>query len=217
MNKRKTTKDEIKRNLISKDLDELIKPLVAFIVLIGLFGYAGYTYSICNNLDIKHGIIFGSLFPLGIALIKYLNYDTILAYIIYTIAYICLVQNLPTFIGIIILSIIILTFIAAFIHIEKKDRTGQIEQVYKSTEINNNKVINKNNKIVQNNKLEDTLIDDEIDNEISAENEVYECERCFKRISYEEYELNDFMCEDCYQDVHTDKNGNFHDDKYFEL
>ena len=44
-----------------------------------------------------------------------------------------------------------------------------------------------------------------------------ECERCFKKISFEEYELNDFMCEDCYQDVHTDKHGNFHDDEYFDF
>lgn len=44
-----------------------------------------------------------------------------------------------------------------------------------------------------------------------------ECERCFKKISLEEYELNDFMCEDCYQEVHTDKNGNFHDDEYFDV
>ena len=36
-------------------------------------------------------------------------------------------------------------------------------------------------------------------------------------ISFEEYELNDFMCEDCYQDVHTDKHGNFHDDEYFDF
>ena len=43
------------------------------------------------------------------------------------------------------------------------------------------------------------------------------CERCFKKISLEEYELNDFMCEDCYQEVHTDKNGNFHDDEYFDV
>ncbi len=35
--------------------------------------------------------------------------------------------------------------------------------------------------------------------------------------SYEEYELNDFMCEDCYQDVHTDKHGNFHDNEYFDF
>lgn len=44
-----------------------------------------------------------------------------------------------------------------------------------------------------------------------------ECERCFKKISLEEYELNDFMCEDRYQEVHTDKNGNFHDDEYFDF
>ena len=57
---------DIKKELISKELTELIKSLLAFIILAVLFGYAGYTYSIDNNLDIKHGIVFGSLFPLGL-------------------------------------------------------------------------------------------------------------------------------------------------------
>ncbi len=34
-----------------------------------------------------------------------------------------------------------------------------------------------------------------------TENEKFYCERCFKRISKEEYEMNDCMCEDCYTDV----------------
>ena len=197
---------DINRKLISKELDELIKPLLAFIFLTCLFGYAGYTYSVDNNLDIKHGIIFGSLFPLGIALIKYINFDSILSYIIYTIAYICLVQYLPTFVGIIILVIILSTFVAAFIHIEKKDRTEQIEQALKFEEIKNN--INKKNKatnaediiksINKKNKkeFEKLKLEDEINDDLFDDEEIYECERCFKRISYEEYELNDFMCED---------------------
>ena len=31
--------------------------------------------------------------------------------------------------------------------------------------------------------------------------ESFYCERCFKKISEEEYEMNDGMCEDCYEDV----------------
>ena len=113
-------KVDIKKELISKELTELIKSLLAFIFLAVLFGYAGYTYSIDNNQDIKHGIVFGSLFPLGIALIKTLDIGNAFIYIVYTIAYICLIDYVPTFVGFIILFTIIAIFIFCFIRIEKK-------------------------------------------------------------------------------------------------
>ena len=51
------TKEDIKKDLISKDLNELIKPLFMFVLLSVLFGYIGYRYCIDNNLDIIHGMI----------------------------------------------------------------------------------------------------------------------------------------------------------------
>ena len=218
-------KVDIKKELISKELTELIKSLLAFIFLTVLFGYAGYTYSIDNNQDIKHGIVFGSLFPLGIALIKTLDIGNAFIYIVYTIAYICLIDYVPTFVGFIILFTIIAIFIFCFIRIEKKDRT---EELSKISNLNNNVNYTKpNTKITRPKEIikEDyiPIIDEEIENDgekdFLDEDEKLdcECERCFKKISFEEYELNDFMCEDCYQDVHTDKHGNFHDDEYFDF
>ena len=218
-------KVDIKKELISKELTELIKSLLAFIFLTVLFGYAGYTYSIDNNQDIKHGIVFGSLFPLGIALIKTLDIGNAFIYIVYTIAYICLIDYVPTFVGFIILFTIIAIFIFCFIRIEKKDRT---EEISKISNLNNNVNYTKQNtKITRPKEIikEDyiPIIDEEIENDgekdFLDEDEKLdcECERCFKKISFEEYELNDFMCEDCYQDVHTDKHGNFHDDEYFDF
>lgn len=218
-------KVDIKKELISKELTELIKSLLAFIFLTVLFGYAGYTYSIDNNQDIKHGIVFGSLFPLGIALIKTLDIGNAFIYIVYTIAYICLIDYVPTFVGFIILFTIIAIFIFCFICIEKKDRT---EEISKISNLNNNVNYTKpNTKITRQKEIikEDyiPIIDEEIENDgekdFLDEDEKLdcECERCFKKISFEEYELNDFMCEDCYQDVHTDKHGNFHDDEYFDF
>lgn len=218
-------KVDIKKELISKELTELIKSLLAFIFLTVLFGYAGYTYSIDNNQDIKHGIVFGSLFPLGIALIKTLDIGNAFIYIVYTIAYICLIDYVPTFVGFIILFTIIAIFIFCFIRIEKKDRT---EEISKINNLNNNVNYTKpNTKITRPKEIikEDyiPIIDEEIENDEEKdfldEDEKLdcECERCFKKISFEEYELNDFMCEDCYQDVHTDKHGNFHDDEYFDF
>lgn len=218
-------KVDIKKELISKELTELIKSLLAFIFLTVLFGYAGYTYSIDNNQDIKHGIVFGSLFPLGIALIKTLDIGNAFIYIVYTIAYICLIDYVPTFVGFIILFTIIAIFIFCFIRIEKKDRT---EEISKISNLNNNVNYTKpNTKITRQKEIikEDyiPIIDEKIENDgekdFLDEDEKLdcECERCFKKISFEEYELNDFMCEDCYQDVHTDKHGNFHDDEYFDF
>ncbi len=218
-------KVDIKRELISKELTELIKSLLAFIILALLFGYAGYTYSIDNNLDIKHGIVFGSLFPLGIALIKTLDIGNAFTYIVYTIAYICLIDYVPTFVGFIILFTIIAIFIFCFIRIERKDRTEEISRI---NNLNNNvnytkpyTKITRPKEIIKEDYI--PIIDEEIENDEEKdfldEDEKLdcECERCFKKISFEEYELNDFMCEDCYQDVHTDKHGNFHDDEYFDF
>ena len=41
--------------------------------------------------------------------------------------------------------------------------------------------------------------------------EKYYCERCFKEISYEESELYDNMCEECFMDTHIDNQGNYMD------
>lgn len=38
-------------------------------------------------------------------------------------------------------------------------------------------------------------------NNFNTEIEKFYCERCFKRISEEEYEMNDCMCESCFTDV----------------
>lgn len=54
-----------------------------------------------------------------------------------------------------------------------------------------------------------------MNNNFFSENEEFECEICFKKISKEEYELNDGLCEDCFFDIHTDLDGKFHDDECF--
>ena len=182
--------------------------------------YLYYINFIDNNLDIIHGIVFGSLFPLGLALINAFNYGSFISYIIYIVAYICLIDYVPTFIGFIILFIIIAIFIVWFIYIEKKDRTEEIYKIYyynsdKTTPVKTKTTEEIGEKYIP---VIDDEPEDDIEKDIFNDDEKLECEceRCFKKIFLEEYELNDFMCEDCYQEVHTDKNGNFHDDEYFE-
>ena len=216
--KKSKSNSDINKELISKDLTELIKPLLTFVILAVLFGYAGYKYSIDNGQDIRHGIIFGSLFPLGIALIKVLDIGNAFIYIIYTIAYICIVDYIPTFVGIIILFIIITLFVISFIYIEK-DRTEEISTI----QYNNAKIIhpvpNKNTHPLNykytsdiNNKYDNNFDKDFLDEDERLE---HECEICSKKISYEEYEMYDGYCEDCFYDVHLDSKGNYHDEELF--
>ena len=63
-------------------------------------------------------------------------------------------------------------------------------------------------------KVDDLDEEDDIfgDNE---ENLKFECEVCFKKISEEEYELYDGMCEDCFYDAHLDDEGKFHDEEIY--
>ena len=49
---------------------------------------------------------------------------------------------------------------------------------------------------------EDNDLDDDLDDDLIDENECCYCERCFKKISLEDYELYDGMCEDCFYDVY---------------
>jgi hypothetical protein len=51
-------------------------------------------------------------------------------------------------------------------------------------------------------------------NNNKIETEHFYCERCFKEISEEEYELYDCMCEDCHMDMHIDNDGNYTEDSF---
>ena len=61
--------------------------------------------------------------------------------------------------------------------------------------------------------IEKEINSDETYIEESEDEEEYECERCFKKISYEEWETYDMMCEECFMDVHLDEHGNYHDEE----
>ncbi len=213
----------IKKELILDDLSKLLALLVVFLLVAGLCGYAGYAYSKDNNLNIDHGIIFGILFPLGVGLLELLNINNFFSFILYTIVYLSIVSSLPTFVGVIILFLIIAISIMDAIYIIKKDRTEEIERNYKkNTHSNTKSVIDVPNNRYSSNHTTESLIDnidiDDIDNtenDYFKEDDEFECEMCFKKISQEEYELYDCMCEECFMDVHIDNDGNFHEDENF--
>ena len=227
-------KFEIKRELISKDLTNYLKLFIPTLLLTGLFGYIGYVYNKDNNGDIAKGIIFGAIYPLGLLILKIIKEINISSwnvfpYIIYTIIWICIADSIPFWIGIIILFTIIIFFITLFIIIEVKDRSKEINGIYENEKITQG-ILNidkkENSKLgvhMSSNELRDIEKEELIEKEINQnetyfedskdEEEEYECEMCFKKISYEEWETYDMMCEDCFMDVNLDKDGNYHDDE----
>ena len=217
-----TTKNKVKSN----ELTELIKIIIITILICTIFGYIGYKYSSSNNLDIRQGIIWGCIFPIGFLILEISNNGGLVTSIIYTILYGAAISMLPTWVGAILLILVIIFYLILFINIKIKNREkneinsnnqkgnkeikSEPKKIYSSEEINN-----RIKKILENeNKEESENNADNIDK--LFEDEEYECERCFKKISEEEYELNDGMCEECNMEVHTDEKGNFHDNKYFK-
>ena len=198
-----TIKKKIKNNLISADLTPIIVRLLCFLILSGIFGYIGYSFCLDNGYDIQRGIIFAILFPMGIALLKGFNFESKLIYIIYTILFFLLLDYIPTYVGIILLFVIVLLFILEFISVLKDDRTEEIDRIYRQERKSKVKRINKYS---QQNKKENEYI------KINSMKEKYNCERCFKEISEEEYELYDEMCEECFEETHYDFNGNPRED-----
>ena len=198
-----TIKKKIKNNLISADLTPIIVRLLCFLILSGIFGYIGYSFCLDNGYDIQRGIIFAILFPMGIALLKGFNFESKIIYIIYTILFFLLLDYIPTYVGIILLFVIVLLFILEFILVLKEDRTEEIDRIYRQERKSTVKRINKYS---QQNKKENEYI------KINSMKEKYYCERCFKEISEEEYELYDDMCEECFEETHYDFNGNPRED-----
>lgn len=67
--------------------------------------------------------------------------------------------------------------------------------IYKSK----NKHNKKENKIIK--KSYEAYNTNAINNPTKNKKQEFYCERCFKVISAEEYELNDCLCEDCFTDI----------------
>ena len=226
-------KFEIKRELISKDLTNYLKAFIPTLLLFVLFGYIGYVYNKDNNGDIARGVIFGAIYPLGLLTLKIIEEINISSwnafpYIIYTIIWICIANSIPLWIGFTILFTIIIFFITLFIIIEVKDRSKEIKEIYENEKITQETVnIAEKEKseldmYTSLNELQDIEKEELIGKEInssetyyadSEDEEEYECEMCFKKISYEEWETYDMMCEDCFMDLHIDEDGNYHDEE----
>ncbi len=200
-------KQEIKKDLINEDLNDILKGLISFLILSLLFGYIGYKFCIDNNYDVQRGIVFSILFALGISLLETINCGKI-AFFIYIIIFFIVLKYIPTFIGIALIFILILLFIVSFVVALKRDRTEEIKAnkykyLFRKSKPKTKSYINKDK---SSKEIEQKNIDDEL------QKEKFCCERCFKEISEEEYELHDGMCEECFDESHYDSDGNPRED-----
>ena len=201
-------KKKIKNDLKNEDLNEILKGLICFLILSIVFGYIGFIFCRDNNYDVQRGIIFGVLFSIGLSFLKAMNYGK-LAYIVYTIIYLAILEYIPTFIGILLIFIMILVFIIAFIVALKKDRSEEIERLYRE-EYRFKR--SKKARVKNNTECKEKIKNETKNLDIELPKETLYCERCFKEISEEEYELYDGMCEECFDESHYDFNGNPRDD-----
>ena len=200
-------KKEIKKDLINEDLNDILKGIISFIMLSIIFWYIGYKFCIDNNYDVQRGIVFSILFALGLSFLGAIDRGKI-AYIIYAILYLIIFSYIPTLIGIALIFILIMLFIAAFVVAVKRDRTEEIKAnkykyLFRKSKPKTKSYINKDK---SSKEIEQKNIDDEL------QKEKFCCERCFKEISEEEYELHDGMCEECFDESHYDSDGNPRED-----
>lgn len=201
-------KKKIRDKLISEELTDIIVGLISFLILSGIFGYIGYKFCLDNGYDIQKGIVFGILFPMGIAILKETNLGNKFIYIIYGVLYFILLDYIPTYVGIALLCIIVLLFIGIFISVLKKDRSEEIDRIYRQEYCHSTKMTKF--KRPTDHKQPKTIKDKSVD--FNFPEEKYYCERCFKEITQEEYELYDDMCEECFEETHYDFDGNPRED-----
>ena len=106
---------------------------------------------------------------------------------------------------------------------DSNNNTNEVQKDYNSSNITTNNTSNIDVKKIidtleKDLKLTDNLNDLDEEDDIFGDNEEnleFECEVCFKKISEEEYELYDGMCEDCFYDAHLDDEGKFHDEEIY--
>ncbi len=170
-----------KNKMDSTNKIKAIFGLIVFIAVISLCAYVGYAYCKDNNGNVIKGILFGALFPLIILILDHKESFGFIIFSIITFLYVIICSYIPLFIGIIAMPFVIIYFIFILLEECKNDIISQNQTQNKNTYTSTKCKTENNNSYIP--------------------KEEYYCERCFKKISEEEYEMNDCMCEDCYEDV----------------
>ena len=192
---------------IKLDNDEVFNTVFKFIIFTlvsSFFGYCGYTYCIENYYNVFKGIVFGALLPMILYFIDERFGLGFIKFIILVIAWICICEYIPLFIGIIALIWAIAYGIWRIIDAYNNRTVTETITVYENKQNKENKINNAKIGTTYSTKVDDTYKKHSDNNYINIELDDYKyyCERCDKRISEEEYIENCGLCEDCDAEVY---------------
>lgn len=184
---------------IKVDNDEVFNTVFKFIIFTlvsSFFGYCGYTYCIENDYNVFKGIVFGALLPMILYFIDERFGLGFIKFIILVIAWICICEYIPLFIGIITLILAIAYGIWKIIYVFKNRTSTEKISIYDDKHQNNNiKIKTATSYTVYNTAKR-------YSENIKLNEYEYYCDRCDKRISEEEYIENCGLCEDCDAEVY---------------
>ena len=190
------------RKLRENEIETIFSKLIELLILSIIGGFVGFSFCKYNQYNIAFGIVLGIACPWGYVWVNYVSkrfYDffedlyiliSIVTFGLYAILWFLVKIFISAFVGIIAMPILIVYYIYNIIlALKKKNNTkyNDINLSNKNSSINMKKI------------------------KLKKDDEKYYCERCFKEISYEECELYDNMCEECFMDSHIDDDGNYID------
>lgn len=202
-------------NKKDKELKEIYIQIGKLIICSIIGGVIGYAFCISNGYNPMKGVILGVACPWGYIIVDMLSKSLysvledlyklvcLITFGIYAIAWFILKLCISALVGLIAGPIIAIYYIVKIRKVWKADYSD-IEYPNENTKSSIN--------LTPNTSIKKEEVNEDISNEYE---EKYYCEMCFKRISKEEYELHECLCEECYMDIHTDEDGNFKED-YFK-
>lgn len=207
---------KLKEKIRDENLKEIYIKIIKILICSSIGAIIGYSYCKYSNYNYIFGILLGIACPWGYILVDYISkmlYSfledlyklvSLITFGIYAIAWFLLKIVISAYVGLVTAPILVIYFMVKIKRIWKEDYTEEAKTRYNIEHPQYN--IKYDLKNYKNNK------DKEVN--YNYPEEEYYCEMCFKKISKEEYELHECLCEDCYMNIHTDENGNFREDYY---
>jgi hypothetical protein len=213
--------EEIKRKANQLKINELKEP-ISQLLLLSMFSVIGAFYAKSTG----ENIFLCICCPWGFAIVakiclwiyQYICslFNLLCLITVGFIAIICLVAVLyiSCYVGIIAFPILFIYYIVKILSICKYDYIAEVNKCYNCCLYSNSKSsINQEKTKTPINQVEKNRLIKEYSKPHTSKKKVYNnfdnykseefyCERCLKKISEDEYEMNDCMCEDCYTDVH---------------
>lgn len=209
----------IKEKIRDEELVEIYIKVLGIFLLCIICAIVGYFFCKENKYNSIKGIIMGIACPWGYVVVDKVSkllYDKledlyklvcIVTIGIYAIIWFIIKLYISIYIGLIVGPIMAIYYVIQIRKIWKKDYSEEAKLKY------NFEYADKNIKQHKVQKTTSSTVTN--DNLLEYEAEKYYCEMCLKEISEEEYELYECICEECFMDIHTDKNGKF-DENYYK-